>query len=129
MLDWEPLANALQRVVNAGVVIEVAKKQICDHVSQDLIRVRVLPKGSEHFISGPLRVDVPQTLRPSDLDWARSRPKKPWRIDPSGGHWGWELHKIARLELCTFDTQWKLCDKPEDVAYLNLKQRSSARNK
>ncbi len=46
MLEWESLAEALQRVVSVGVGIEAAKREICDHVAQDLIRARVLPAGS-----------------------------------------------------------------------------------
>jgi hypothetical protein len=113
MLEWESLTDALRRVVGIESTREAAKKVVCDHISQDIIRVRVLPLGSERFITGRKGVEVPQVLKPSDLDWGRSRPKRPWRIDFSHGRYGWELHDIARLELSTFDTQWRLGDVPD----------------
>jgi hypothetical protein len=113
MLEWESLTDALRRIIGIESTREAAKKVICDHISQDLIKVRVLPLGSERYISGRTAVDVPQVLKPSDLDWAHSRPKRPWRIDFSRGLYSWELHDIARLELSTFDTQWKLGDVPD----------------
>jgi hypothetical protein len=113
MLEWESLADALRRVVDIESTREAAKKAICDHISQDLIKVRVMPIGSERFITGGSVVDVPQVLKPSDLDWKRSRPKKPWDIDFSRGRYGWELREIARLELSTYDTQWRLGNAPD----------------
>lgn len=110
MLEWEPLADALQRVVDVGVAIEVAKKDICDHVSQDLIRARVLPAGGHYFITGPRAVQIPHLLKPADLDWARSRPKKPWLVNPSSERYGWERRKVSLLQLSPFDTDYRLCE-------------------
>ena len=119
MLEWESLAEALQRVVSVGVGIEAAKKEICDHVAQDLIRARVLPAGSSQFLTGKMTVQVPPLLQPADLDWKHSRPKHEWHINP----WkfrNWEKREISLLQLKTFDTDELIAEKqavgPDEVA-------------
>jgi hypothetical protein len=109
MLEWESLAEAMQRVIEVGVSVETAKKEICDHVSQDLIRVRVFPEDSRHSLKGRLFVDVPELLKPDDLDWVLSCPKDRWGIDPHGLR-AWEPSKISLLQLNVSDTDGKLCE-------------------
>ena len=109
MLEWELLDEALQRVTDVGVSVESAKREICDHVSQDLIRVRVFPENSRYSLKGRLFVDVPELLKPDDLDWVLSCPKGRWGIDPSGLR-AWEPTKISLLQLKPFDTDYRLCE-------------------
>jgi hypothetical protein len=109
MLEWESLAEALQRVVSVGVEIETAKKEICDHIAQDLIRFRVLPSGSSQFLTGKMAVQVPPLLKPMDLDWEQSRPKRQWQVDP-WKFYSWEKSEINLIQLCIFDVESQLCD-------------------
>lgn len=109
MLEWESLSEALNRVRALGVRVDVVRREICEHVAQDRIRVRVLIEGYSYFISGLRAVTVPQVLQSSDFDWRRSRPKEPWWVDPSRGQ-NMAKKEIALIQLNIFDTEYHLCD-------------------
>jgi hypothetical protein len=115
--DWEPLADALKRVMDAGASEEEAKRDLCGAVADQTIRVRVRIAESDDrrgqlFSDG--NVGVPGQLRPSDLDWVQSRPFAKWSIGPRPGEhysWieGWKDRALDLIELSTADVIEILC--------------------
>jgi hypothetical protein len=68
---------------------------------------------------------TPTDLKPEDLDWATSRPIKPWfvRRGAHGLHGFWHL---ARLDLLRIDVNNVLCGMPaSDAPVLNTAQRTN----
>ena len=117
--DWEPLANALTRVMASGVNEQQAKADICNAVADRKIVVRVvieksyLPDGGRTFSGG--NVGIPPHLNATDFDWAHSRPLKPWPFGPVGPQnytWfgGWQDRPISLIELSTADVRAVLCE-------------------
>jgi hypothetical protein len=84
--DWEPLANALKRIVATGATEAQAKRDLCLAVADGKIAVRVRVAASDHgmgckvFSDG--NVAVPPHIGPADFDWVQSCPLKPWLIGP-----------------------------------------------
>ena len=114
--DWEPLADALKRVMATGASEEEAKTDLCRAVADGKIRVRVTIATS-HYKRGSVfsggNVVVPAHLAPRDLDWARSRPIAQWRIGPRPGeHYFWESENLPLdfIELWTADVAQVLCN-------------------
>ena len=117
--DFEPLADALKRVLAATSVKEdQAKRDICNAVADKKIAVRVrvaisdLSFGGRTFNRG--NVGVPPHLNPDDFDWLQSRPLKLFSIGPEPGQhysWisGWEHRVIDLIELSTVDVANILC--------------------
>jgi hypothetical protein len=93
--DFEPLADALKRVLAAtGVKEDEAKRDICHAVADKKIAVQVrvatsdLSFGGRTFNRG--NVGVRSHLNPGDFDWLQSRPSKPFSIVPQPGeHYFW----------------------------------------
>jgi hypothetical protein len=93
--DWERLLDAAKRVTTAGVNESAAKVDLCQAISDRKIGIRFRVEREEGIDSvgeavvGTVRqgseVDIPTHLKPSDFDWQRSRPLKPWR-DIRRGH-------------------------------------------
>jgi hypothetical protein len=109
--DWEPLADALKRVMATGVSEDQAKTDLCWAVADRKIAVRVRIAGSDRIFSGD-NVDVPRHLRPGDLDWVRSRPFAQWPIGPRPGQhyfWDWNKQSLDLIELSTRDVMDFLC--------------------
>jgi hypothetical protein len=111
--DWEPLADALKRVMAAGISEDQAKPDLCNAVADRKICVRVtLARRGQVFSGG--NVGVPSHLAPTDFDWELSRPLRPWPIGPVGPQnytWlsGWEDQPIALVEISTVDVINVLC--------------------
>jgi hypothetical protein len=109
--DWEPLADALKRVMTTGVAENEAKTDLCRAVADRKINVRVRiaasdSMGGQFFSDG--NVGVPRHLNPDDFDWTRSRPLRPWSIGPMLGQhysWDWEDRPIDLIELLTSDVK------------------------
>lgn len=119
VLEWEPLANALTRVMASGVTEQQAKADICNAVADRKIVARVvidkshLLDGGRTFSGG--NVGIPPRLNATDFDWAQSRPLKPWSIGPMRGEhyaWlgGWEERPISLIELSTENVCEVLCN-------------------
>jgi hypothetical protein len=51
--DWEPLADALKRVVDSGISEDEAKPDLCRAVADHKIDVRVRIEKSDPEIGGP----------------------------------------------------------------------------
>jgi hypothetical protein len=107
---WEPLADALKRVMATGESEAEAKIDLCRAVADRKIDVQVRIAASEYGMRGQVcsggNVDVPVHLHPRDFDWVQSRPLKPWPIGPKFGehYWsisGWKNRLIDLIELLT----------------------------
>lgn len=130
--DWEPLADALKRVMAAGIDEGEAKIDLCRAVADRKIDVRVKIAATERGVRGLFsdgNVGVPQHLRPDDLDWVHSRPFAKWRIGPRPGEhygWigGWENRSLHLIELSTRDLMDVLCSDNQPQAH---RQRSHAK--
>jgi hypothetical protein len=116
--DWEPLADALSRVIATGASEDEAKTDLCRAVADRKIGVRVAIAASDHGMRGKVfcngNVGVPPHLGPGDLDWVRSRPLAQWSIGPKlGEHYawfgGWENRWLDLIELSTGDVMNVLC--------------------
>ena len=110
--DWEPLADALKRVMATGSSEDEAKTDLCRAMTDRKIGVRVRIAASDRGMRGQVfsrgNVGVPPHLGPGDLDWVQSRPLKRWSIGPMPGQhysWigGWKDRPIDFIELSTAD--------------------------
>jgi hypothetical protein len=109
--DWEPLADALKRVMATGVSEDEAKTDLCRAVADRKIDVRVRIAASDRTFSDG-NVGVPAHLEPRDFDWVQSRPLKPWSIGPKRGEhyeWDWENRPLDLIELLKADVTKILC--------------------
>jgi hypothetical protein len=73
-------------IVRTGVPAEDAKVQLCHAIADDALPIRVMIWGvgvSGQTLERPM-VDAPKYLRPADIDWGNSRPKRPWRTRAKG---------------------------------------------
>jgi hypothetical protein len=116
--DWERLSDALKRVMAAGIAEDRAKQDICGAISDRTIKTRCLVEKEEGFgsfgerVVGTVRngaeIEIPTHLKPSDFDWTKSRPRKPWQrhghsaLDSSLWHLEW-------IELFRADVTAVLC--------------------
>jgi hypothetical protein len=116
---WEPLADALKRVMATGVAEEEAKIDLCRAVADRAIDIQVRIAASDHGMGGRVfsggSVGVPPHLAPPDFDWKRSLPLKPWAIGPKlVEHYFWsggeKICQIDLIELSTVDVQKFLRD-------------------
>jgi hypothetical protein len=112
--EWEPLAEALKRVIGAGTLPEVAKHRICTDIAQDRIRVRLYvasdtPGKPDVGLKSKKLYRVPSRLEPSDFEWENSRPSKPWSVNRTGDDYGREDITITFIELNTDDVIYRLC--------------------
>ena len=103
--DYEPIADALKRVMATGVSEDKAKIDLCRAMADRKIDVRVtIAATGQLFWDG--NVGVPPHLKPSDLDWVHSRPFAQWPIGPRPGEhytWNWSDRPIELIELSTND--------------------------
>jgi hypothetical protein len=123
--DWEPLAYALKRVVEAGMGEDDAKIDLCSAMRDGAVKVQVQIDNGRVFSGG--NVAVPPHLVPMELDWIESRPLKRWRIGPMPGQhyeWDWEERQIYLLELAPADVIKVLC--PPDA---ERKKKNSSNSK
>jgi hypothetical protein len=116
--DWEQLADALKRVVSAGIDEEEAKNDLCRAVVDRKIGVRVRIAMTDYSMRGQVfsgrNVGVPPHLKSADLDWAQSRPFAQWPIGPWGPEnytWieEWKNRPLDLIELSTADVIEVLC--------------------
>ena len=114
--DWEPLEDALKRVMAIGATEDQAKKDLCLAVADKKIRVRAKIAASDPELGGGVFsgdwVRVPAHLRPVDFDWVGSRPFLPWVVGPPVGPLSYsapylspERRPIDLIEVATADAQ------------------------
>jgi hypothetical protein len=97
---WQTLADGLSHVIASGLPGGEAKTQLAHAIADRSVAVRVLIDESDRDLGGKSivgkLVHVPDRLRPEDFDWGKSRPRKPWEIDPKADHFGLDLFPTAR---------------------------------
>jgi len=115
--DWEPLGDALKRVIAAGASEGDGKADLCRAVADKKIAVRVRIAAND-FMRGCVftgrNIGVPPHLVPAQFDWTHSRPVNPWPIGPAPGqHYSWiedwKSRPIDLIELSTDDVTKVLC--------------------
>jgi hypothetical protein len=116
--DWEPLADALRRVMATSPSEAEAKIDLCRAVADRKINVRVKIAASDRDRPGQVfsdgNVGVPAHLKPDDLNWAKSCPFAQWAIGPTPPEnytWigGWKNRPLALIEVSTADVIAILC--------------------
>jgi hypothetical protein len=82
--DWEPLGDALKRVVEATRVSEKeAKTRLCQAMAAHTVAVRFAPiYFSRRGVRGGSFIPNAAVLSPDDLDWMDSRPQNASSIGP-----------------------------------------------
>jgi hypothetical protein len=106
MPKWERLSGAVDRIVNsADISREQVTTDLCRALSDGDIEVRAkLAKHafrlqtSSDVVSGS-DLQIPTQLKPSDFDWQRSRPIKPWSIFKRSPRHGGPWH-LENIEIC-----------------------------
>jgi hypothetical protein len=102
--DWEPLSDAVKRIMASSVEESEAKADLCHTIADRKISVRVILAGGKGVFSGG-NVAPPVHLDPKDLDWDNSRPRAPWKIGPALGQYGWlddwKMEEITLVEVST----------------------------
>jgi hypothetical protein len=133
--DWEPLADALRRVITAGVPEPTAKIDLCRAVADRKIDVRVRVASSDPAKTGKVfsdgNVGVPPHLDPDDFDWVKSRPLARWSIGPRRGEYhnwidGWEDRWFDLIEVSTADVVEILCGSSDDLSPATIRQETAA---
>ena len=109
--QWECLSDVLTRVMEAnGCLNHEAQSDICRAIADGAIEFRC--KLKKHA-TGPMRAndtvletkafEISPEIKPEDLDWERSRPRKPWRVRrgafPSPGDWELEWIELRRTDV------------------------------
>jgi hypothetical protein len=78
---WEPIKEALQRIVVAGLSKKQAQRDLCRAIGDGKIAIRLdlaadpsrgLPRKALSFPT----LEIPPLLSPEDIDWPRSRPSQ-----------------------------------------------------
>jgi hypothetical protein len=116
--DWEPLWDALQRVIKAGMPEDVGKDKICRAITSGAISVRAIVIATElpGRVFGSGNVFVPDQLSPNLFDWEQSRPLEPWSIGPGLGDHHWRVRRkywpIDVLEVSRPDVDAMLSGQP-----------------
>ncbi|MGA7385670.1 MAG: 7-cyano-7-deazaguanine synthase [Methylocella sp.] len=86
--DWKRLLDAVKLIMATRIKEADAKLDLCRAISDRKIDIRFRVEREEGGIDGEVvagtvrhgsEVDIPTDLKPSDFDWLRSRPLKPWR--------------------------------------------------
>jgi hypothetical protein len=134
--EWEPLADALQRVMATGLGEDEAKLDLCRAVADRKIdvRVRIASRGMRGEVFSDGNVDVPAYLKPSDFDWVQSRPLAQWLIGPRPGEhylWvgGWEKRPLDLIEVSTADVKNVLIGSAGGLAQVGERPQPRPRKK
>jgi hypothetical protein len=83
--QWEPIGDALKRLVASGKPEREAKRDLCRAIAEDDIDFRVHLSADPNLYSPPTivraaEVDLPWRFSSDDIDWQKSQPLKPWSI-------------------------------------------------
>jgi hypothetical protein len=106
--EWEPLADAVKRIVGPGVLEDQARLDLCRAIADAKISIRVTIHAPHKRQQTYLRdnVGVPKSLHPRNIDWIDSRPTTSWWIGPAlGQHYFWDggQERIELVEVATAD--------------------------
>jgi hypothetical protein len=123
--DWESLADALKRVIDAGASEGEGKIDLCRAIADKkiAIRVRIAAKDiMKGHVFTDRNVGVPPHLIPADFDWTHSQPVNPWSIGPAPGqHYAWiedwKTRPLDLIELSPADVIEILCSGKSGKVY------------
>lgn len=108
---WERLSEALARVSEAtGLSQTEAQADICRAIADGAIKVQgALGRHSTRHMTFKGTVldrnhfQIPRNLKPTDFDWAASRPLKPWMVRRESfkvpGHWYLDWIELLRTDV------------------------------
>ncbi|MEA2907854.1 MAG: hypothetical protein QOI12_5241 [Alphaproteobacteria bacterium] len=107
---WECLNEAVRRVMDAtGCPKEEAQADICQALADGLIGFwgRLKEHANRHMTSKDVlegaAFAIRTPIRPKDLDWEQSRPRKPWTVRQGShrlpGPWTLEWIKLSRTDI------------------------------
>jgi hypothetical protein len=85
---WQQLSEAIESIVAvAGCSREEAQTDLCHAIADRTVRIQVKlmrhpTRGitSDNVLDGK-DLSIPDAIKPADLDWENSRPRRPWGID------------------------------------------------
>jgi hypothetical protein len=116
---WQRLSDAIESVTAAaGRSREEAKADICQAIADRTVKIQGKPKRhtirpvtSARVLEGK-DFEIPAEIKPTDLDWEKSRPVNPWAVprEVFGFPGYWELEWI---ELFSADVMNILCTPAE----------------
>jgi hypothetical protein len=101
--EWERLSEALRRVMAANELPEQeAQSDICRAIADQAVNIRLkLRKHVTKLLTSDALLEgndfqIPDEIRPEQLDWDRSRPLKPWMVrrESFSVPGQWELERI-----------------------------------
>jgi hypothetical protein len=132
---WERLSETLDSISNSAAISrEQAAADLCRALSDGDIDIRVtlakhafrLQTSSDVVFRSDLQ--IPSLLNPSDFDWQRSRPNKPWSVSKRSPRYGgpWEL---AWIEVSKADVTRKFSISEVGAAQTGAKAPSKAKKK
>jgi len=83
--EWEPIGEALKRLVASGMSEREAKRDLCRAIAEGAIDFRVHLSADPNRHSAPTmvraaEVDVLWRFSSDDIDWQKSQSLKPWSI-------------------------------------------------
>jgi hypothetical protein len=114
--NWEPLAEAVRRVMLTGITEDEAQLALCRAISNRKIRARIylgkLERGDfflhQTTMWGEVGLIIPPRLAPRDFDLAQSSPLRPWR-DKAGSTGIFPNWRQDRIEVFSADLTKALC--------------------
>jgi hypothetical protein len=99
--EWEPLLDATHRVMaTAGMSKDQAQIDICRAIADGAIKIRgALGRHGYQTAKGAVLqgadFQIPPEIKPADLDWEKSRPRKP----SIPGFWDLEWIQVCRADV------------------------------
>lgn len=107
--DWELLLDATNRVMaTAGLSKDQAQIDICRAIADGAIKIRcALGRHGYQTAKGEIlpgaSFQIPAEIKPADLDWEKSRPRKPWFVRRGAfaipGYWDLEWIQVCRADV------------------------------
>jgi hypothetical protein len=107
----ERLADALNRVVRAGIDEKDAKQGICNAIADGTVEIRLtLREHITKHITAPNKVltggdvEIPPRLEPHQVDFENSRPLQPWAVKRESisylaGYWHIDWIEVSRADI------------------------------
>jgi hypothetical protein len=116
---WEPINEALQRVVAAGLSEKQVKRDLCRAIADYKIEIRLhlaadRSRGLPPKVLSPPALEIPQHLSPADFDWPSSR------MSPHSQLWTGPSQRLGQSNLLYFHENNELVDRTVDLIELRV---------